>query len=285
MQLRKPTIVLLIALGIFALLLVMGFLYGGGLGYRGDQAVTEFHQTYTLAANGEVSISNVNGEIAISAWDSNQVQVDAEKHALNPRAMRDMKIEVSSSPDSIRIETKYPEHPWFRFGDNGWVKYTIKVPRGARIEKANNVNGGIRVTGVSGGVRATNVNGGVKLAGVSGPLEASTVNGSAEIIASSVRNDIRMHSVNGRVALTVPSDMQAEIKANTVNGGIHNDFGIGVNRPQFGPGSSMDARLGTGTVRIELKTVNGGIELRRASDSKPMENLPEDSGKDGKDAL
>ena len=37
----------------------------------------ELHKTYPIDADGRVSLKNVNGPVHISAWDRNEVQVDA----------------------------------------------------------------------------------------------------------------------------------------------------------------------------------------------------------------
>jgi hypothetical protein len=46
----------------------------------------EFHQTYPLSATGRVALSNINGSVKISAWDRNEVKVDAVKRALHAGA-------------------------------------------------------------------------------------------------------------------------------------------------------------------------------------------------------
>ncbi len=37
----------------------------------------ELHKTWPIDADGRVSLKNVNGAVHISAWDRNEVQVDA----------------------------------------------------------------------------------------------------------------------------------------------------------------------------------------------------------------
>src|SRR5271166_3340286 len=39
----------------------------------------EFHHTYPLPADGRVELDNLNGNVHITAWDQNQVKVDAVK--------------------------------------------------------------------------------------------------------------------------------------------------------------------------------------------------------------
>jgi DUF4097 and DUF4098 domain-containing protein YvlB len=263
---RRNSAIIGAILGIISALLLTGIAHA----QPADEAREEFHQTYSLAANGRVELANVNGDVNISAWDANQVKVDAVKHARSADGLSGCKIVVDAQPDSIRIETKYPEH-WFGSHDSpATVDYTIKVPRGARLDKISAVNGNMVITGVMGGVHGSAVNGNVQATEVGGPIDLSSVNSTVEAtLATTASKDIRLHSVNGRVSLTVPSDTQAEVNAKTVNGGIENDFGLGVDKGRF-VGSTMRGQLGSGITRIDLSTVNGHIELRHAKDGKPV---------------
>jgi DUF4097 and DUF4098 domain-containing protein YvlB len=265
MNRRNSTIVGAI-LGIVSALLLAGIAHA----QPADEAREEFHQTYSLSANGRVELSNVNGDVNISAWDTNQVKVDAVKHARSADRLNECKIVVDAQPDSIRIETKYPES-WFGSHDNSaTVDYTIKVPRGARLDKVSAVNGNMVITEVAGGVHGSAVNGSVKATEIGGPIDLSSVNSTVQAtVATAASKDIRLHSVNGRVSLTVPSDTQAEVNAKTVNGSIENDFGLGVDKGRY-VGSTMKGQLGSGVTRIDLKTVNGPIELHHANDGKPV---------------
>src|SRR5262245_22501799 len=65
----------------------------------------EFHQTYPLPANGRVSVENLNGAVQIKVWDRDAVQVDAIKHAYRRERLAEVKIDVSTTAESIRIKT------------------------------------------------------------------------------------------------------------------------------------------------------------------------------------
>src|SRR5580693_6276645 len=80
----------------------------------------EFHQTYTLAADGRVELDNINGAVHISAWDQNEVKVDAVKSADNKDRLDDARIEIDSSKEHLSIRTKYRDHnhTWDRDGWN-----------------------------------------------------------------------------------------------------------------------------------------------------------------------
>jgi DUF4097 and DUF4098 domain-containing protein YvlB len=228
----------------------------------------EFHQAYTLSANGRVELSNVNGSVNITGGEGTEVKVDAVKHARSAGALSECRIVVDARPDFIRIETKYPEHEG-HYGNAASVDFTVRVPRGARLDKISVVNGELEIAGISGEVDGSSVNGSVRVNNVSGHIDLSSVNGSVEVEATAEDKDVRLHSVNGRVSLTLPSDTQSDISAKTVNGSIHNDFGLAVDKGRY-VGSHLKGKLGSGGAHVELDTVNGSIDLHHANDGKPL---------------
>ena len=48
---------------------------------QGELLREEFHQTYPLSAGGRISLENINGAVRVTAWDRNEVKVDAVKTA------------------------------------------------------------------------------------------------------------------------------------------------------------------------------------------------------------
>src|SRR5438105_10892470 len=69
----------------------------------------ELHKTYPIDADGRVSLKNVNGSVHISAWDRNEVELNAVKRASTKEALQEASIVIDSAASSISIRTKYPE--------------------------------------------------------------------------------------------------------------------------------------------------------------------------------
>src|SRR2546426_6212604 len=67
----------------------------------------EFHKTYPLAADGRVSLKNVNGKVEITGWDRNEVQVDAVKRGETKEALAEAEIVIDASADLVSIRTRY----------------------------------------------------------------------------------------------------------------------------------------------------------------------------------
>jgi DUF4097 and DUF4098 domain-containing protein YvlB len=238
----------------------------------------DFHQSYPLSSNGRVSLENLNGGVHIAVWDRDEVQVNAVKRAYRRERLTEAKIEVNASADAIRIRTVYPE--WNqsftdelkgRHNNPALVDYTVTVPRRARLESIDLVNGSLEVVGVEGDVKASAVNGRLTARGLAGVAKLSTVNGNLE--ATFTRLDeakpIVLGSVNGNVTLVIPSDANAVVRAGTVHGAINNEFGLTVQHGDY-VGHELNGQIGVGGPRIKLGNVNGRIFIKHAQDGRPV---------------
>ncbi len=219
----------------------------------------EFHRTVPLSADGSVSLDNINGDVEITGWSKNEVQIDAVKTAPDQQRLDAMRIEISNSANSVDIKTKYPEG---RTNNNpGSVHYTLHVPQNARIDKINLVNGNLSVQKLSGEITANLVNGKLRASDLVGTADLATVNGSVDANYSSLNNvkEIKLGSVNGSVSLLLPQSPNADVSASVVNGSISTDFPLTV-KGHF-VGKSISGTLGSGGVKIELNNVNGSIHI------------------------
>lgn len=235
----------------------------------------EFHHTYALAAGGHVDLDNINGAVHITAWDRNEVKVDAVKYAGRKERLDDAKIEVSSGSDYVSIRTEYHDRNQ-TFNSDDWgnnpasVEYTLTVPRSARLDEIKLVNGALDVQGMNGEVRAECINGRLTARDLGGRVKLATINGRLDAQFNRLTDSpVRLSSVNGTVMLTLPSDSKAELSASTVSGGIDNDFGLHVNHHRY-VGHDLRGQLAGGGTRIELSNVNGRIDIRHANDNRAM---------------
>src|SRR4029453_16251154 len=165
----------------------------------------EFHQTYPLSPTGRVSVENLNGAGQIKVWDREGVQVDAIKRAYRRERLDEAKIDVYSTPESIRIKTLYPDYNQsFTDDEKGRnnnpanVDYTLTVPRKARLESVELINGSLDVDGVEGSVKASSINGRLVARGLIGESKLSTINGNLEATFSQLSDttSLVLSSVN-----------------------------------------------------------------------------------------
>jgi len=225
----------------------------------GAQVTEEFHRTVPLPSNGRVSLGNVNGDVTITGWERNEVQIDAVKKAGNQQKLDEAKIEVDAGSDYVRIRTRYPEN--HTNNNPASVNYELHVPRTARLDSIDLVNGSLDVSQVSGEVRSSLVNGSTKIHDLAGRAHLSSVNGTIAATYRTLDNvsDIELKSVNGAVRLGLPSAPNADVTVSTVNGGITTDFPLTVQGKFMG--RHLDGRLGNGGTRIEISNVNGTVHI------------------------
>ncbi len=250
-----------------------------------------FEQTYPLSANGRVSVSNVNGSITIDTWERNEVKLEAVKTADDKSKLSEVEIQIDAQKDFLKIETNYDS--WKNDGGNrGWknygrlsVEYHLTVPKNAILDEIETVNGSVSITNSNNLTKASTVNGTVIANNLRGTANLSTVNGNVEANFDQLQSSskITLETVNGKVNLTIPSDADATVKADTVNGSIVNDFGLPVRKGQY-VGKDLYGKIGSGEVQIRLNSVNGGLFIKRKNDGKnvnPSTNLlPQKSKED-----
>jgi len=231
----------------------------------GVPAVT-FRHCYALARDGRVTIENLYGDVSITAWDREEVLVEATKRSADPHRLDEARIVVEPSSDRVFIRTQYAgvdtQHP-------ASVEYRITVPRGARLDEIKLVNGGLSISGVSGRVRASAVNGGIKAQALGGDVELSTVNGTleADFETLSGAHPISLSSINGPIRLSLPAGAGASVSAHNRSGGIESAFG---QASRANDGQRLRTVINRGGAEIQLNNVNGGISIHSTWARRPQ---------------
>ena len=252
----------------------------------------KFDKTYPLSANGRVSLSNVNGSVVVEAWDRNEVRVEYTKVASTKDRLADVEVRIdalSRIASTSRRTTTTGRPATARTGGAGKlnVDFHLMVPRTAFLNEVETVNGSVTVSNFTNFTKISAVNGSVKANNLRGAANLSTVNGevSADFDKLETGSKIVLSTVNGKVFLTIPSDSNATLTADSVNGNINNDFGLPVRKGKY-VGRDLYGKLGSGDVRIKLDSVNGELTIGHKNDGKPLSpatNLLPQKEKDDED--
>lgn len=221
-----------------------------------------------LAPGGRVSVDNINGDITVTGYAGDTVEITVLKKAGTQEYLDGIEVIITAQDDHLRIETKHPDSKggWFNWGrdSSGSVTYTLQVPDSANLDSIESVNGDVEISGVNGTVHAETVNGRIEVAGLRADAKFDTVNGSINAVFDRLGSgqSVDAETVNGRITLEMPADASARVRAETVNGGIDGeDFGLKTNKGFVG--RDLDGAIGDGGARVSLDTVNGAIRLRR----------------------
>ncbi len=253
----------------------------------GDNRVKEtesFEQTYDAANDAAIRIETTNGNIEIETWDRDEVQVRAEKKARardrdDAQALLDeTEIVVRETSAGLTIEADLPEGSWRKRRGNVSVNFQLMVPRGASVE-SHSTNGGIDIAGTGGRVEAVTTNGGITLRdiggdadlettngqikafGIGGALNARTTNGGidAEVLATSLNDDMRLTTTNGSVDIALSTALVASVDASAQNGRVYNDIEDVYSHGSSRKSAAFDMNGGGPTIR--MRTTNGRIRI------------------------
>lgn len=240
-------------------------------------AAQDFSWKGRIAAAKWLEVKGVNGDVRAMAASGAEAEVTARKtaHRSDPESVQ---IKVVEHPEGITVCAIYPTPPrakrenscepgddWSSSNENNdvTVHFTVRVPAGVKF-RGQTVNGELDAEGLGADAIVSTVNGSVRVS-TTGTAEANTVNGS--IHATMGRADwpegAHFRTVNGGITLTFPADLNAELRAETVNGDIESDWPVTV-RGRFGP-KRVTGTIGRGGRMLHLATVNGNIKLRKGT--------------------
>lgn len=217
-----------------------------------------FDRTLPLSAGASVSLTNVNGSIAVEGWDREAIEIQAVKTAKrSASALALVGIDIDSEPGRLSISTVYPQGTDIEVS----VDYTIHVPRRVVLQQLATVNGTVHVSGVQAQGELRSVNGDIDVASSEGAFSAHTTNGGVhvELLRLASSDALSLSTVNGSVALVLPRNAAASLDARSLNGNFHSDLPITL-LSAYSP-HGIRGRLNSGGAPVQLRTVNGTIRV------------------------
>lgn len=147
---------------------------------------------------------------------------------------------------------------------SGNVKFDTGSSDGAGRMHLQTVSGDVLAKGGGGRIKLETVSGEVTLRTAEvQEIEAGTVSGTIEIYATPAKHGrVHLDTMSGSVRVHVPANLSARIEAETFSGSLHSDFGK-VEKPEYGPGSSLSTRVGDGDASINAQAFSGDVEIRK----------------------
>lgn len=97
-------------------------------------------------------------------------------------------------------------------------------------------------------------------------VEASSVNGSVEARMGTAdwTGTLKISTVNGSINLEMPSNLEADVRFQSVNGRLETQFPLTVSG-SIGA-RKAEGRIGNGGRELVIHTVNGNVSLRHGVD-------------------
>lgn len=252
-------------------LIVLTLAAGSGSWAAAATLTERLDETHALAAGGEVTLDNVNGNIDITVWDRNEVRIRAEKRVRAAsetkaeEALEELRVEIRTHANSIEVETRHPNRSGFR----NWlssshisaeVDYQLTVPRNVSLDLVT-VNGKVVGRGAQGALKIRTTNGNVEFEDAGGMASVRTTNGSIRVELDKVTPgaDLSFVTTNGGIRLALPTTVAASVDASTTNGSITTDFPIQVEGRLSR--RRLNGEINGGGGSLELRTTNGSIRI------------------------
>jgi hypothetical protein len=236
-----------------------------------------FKKQMTFQAGNLLSLTNQNGDVQISTWNRNEIEIIAYKKVRASsseeaeKMMQYLQIKIYEHEDEIEIETKHPSRNGRSGGFFDWlfgrgngnsysVEYEIKIPENADLN-IQTTNGNINVASITGRLRLETTNGIIRADEITGLLRCHTTNGDIKVAIRKITREDEMHfkTTNGSIRLYLPEEFAGYVDLNTTNGNIDSDFPISSER--YHKRTHVKGRIKSGDTDVYCSTTNGNIRL------------------------
>jgi len=205
-------------------------------------------KTVKIGADGELSLSNISGDIVVTRANGSDATIEIVKTARARTAdeARELlglvNVTVTERAGRAEVKTVYPQGDEMRRGNrrniNVSVNYTVATPAGTRLT-ISSISGSIRVSDIKGDVSANSISGTVRVANGGRIAAAKSVSGDVEIIDTQTDGAIEVQSVSGGVTLRKVSARRIDV--GSVSGSV----------------AVQDITCD----RVEAHSVSGGVEF------------------------
>jgi len=226
-------------LPVYAILAALIVLPATGCSLVDDDLVSsDFHAAYPNPP-AMLEVDNSVGSITIGAWDKPSVEIDANRRGPTADAVSAIKIAVERRGPELAVNTVFPTS-----ASNLKVDYTIHAPAKTALKLEQSV-------------------GTIQSAGFTGSVEEHTSTGTIETSMAALGGSQRVNiSVSvGAIKLTLPSNTDAAITANTSVGAVQSDFPLSVDRTVVG--QYAQGKVGSGSAVVDLTIATGAIRILR----------------------
>jgi DUF4097 and DUF4098 domain-containing protein YvlB len=232
----------------------------------------------------QLKVNLMNGSITIRGYEGKEAIVEARSSSKGRRERREpradglRKLEIFGTGLTVEEQNNVLRVGAGHGGDSNLV---IQVPSATSVT-ASIVNGGdLIIENISGEIDANNTNGGIKMSNISGTVVAHALNDDVTVKMDKVTpgKPMSFSSLNGDIDVTFPAETKARLKLKSEHGDIYSDFDIkmeasarqpvveesrqrnGKYRVQFD--RAMYGTINGGGQEIQLTTLNGKILIRK----------------------
>jgi hypothetical protein len=232
------------------------------------ESTEPFSRAFPVGKGATLMVSNIGGNIQVTAGGSERIEVEALKHAWAPRAeqakqrLSDELIESYATANRVELRVERGD----RNGRRVDVEFSVKVPADTTVD-LRTVSGDIRVTNVKGEVRVQTANGNLALEGTSRLAAVKTVSGDITITNGGSDAQLSLSTVNGDLLVQTLNTRALDV--NTINGNV---------RISGWSGDRANIRTLDGDLDVETSLEKGGRYEVESHSGDINLSLPEQPG-------
>jgi DUF4097 and DUF4098 domain-containing protein YvlB len=266
---------------------------------NGPEQTERFSRKVKIARDGRFSLSNIAGDIVVTAGGGDEVSIEAVKKTRGDKSeLAHVQITVEERGGRVDVRTDHEENRRDRNGrvDHVSVDYTVTVPASVSVD-LHSVSGSAKVTGVHGSLRAETISGDVTVTDaprlelaktVSGDVVLNGVTAEGDLSAATISGNLRakglkargidLGSVSGDINVSEVACERLGVKS--ISGSVEYSGGVAkggryeinahsgtVRLLLANPaGFELNANSFSGSIRSELPLTIGGDSARRSGD-------------------
>lgn len=219
-----------------------------------------------------LKVGLISGSITVKGAAVKEVTVEArirstegeEEKSEKPRGLK--LIPNNSTGLTVEEEDNVVSVSTGMRGGSRTVDLTLRVPTNCSMHLSTVNDGNIEVENVNGDLEVDCTNGSVKLTGISGSAVAHALNEdlTATFVKVNPQKPMSFSSLNGKIDVTLPSDVKANVYMKSDQGEIYSDFDLKVLTEDISPSIKKEDNKGKkGKFRVSVEkavrsTINGG---------------------------
>jgi hypothetical protein len=242
----------------------------------------------------EVEVDNFEGSIQVTGYDGHEVHlvihetVEADSREKALEARREVRLDITQTNNTVRCYVDGPFRcrngsisfrGWDHYGYKVRYDFELKVPRQTGL-RAKTVNGqDIEIERTSGKFEVENINGGIRMTDVSGDGRVYALNGKVRVrFSENPKATCYFGSLNGNVEVTFRPGLSANARLKTFNGKAYSDFPVSylpADEPMkklengkvvYKSGEFQGVRIGEGGPELKFDAFNGNIRILSQDD-------------------
>lgn len=249
------------------------------------QQKKEWTETFQVGANPQLQISNIWGDVTVTAGKPGEITVGIREFRRAPdqsrfdRSLEVIPLNIHADANRVEMEVGRRDGIWherdYCKGCRVDYQFEARVPPGTLLDVSTVNDGKVKVSGINGLVNAGNVNGPVTVSDATNCEQIESVNGAVLVTFNTAPSrDCGIETINGDIHVRVPEGTGLDVAMDLSNGTMLSElpvdpFAIPASveetrtggRYQYRVTQAAGVRLAGGGPVFSISSMNGDIRI------------------------